>query len=86
MYKRQIVGVADNSAADLNEWVPASAIAWPIVADRPDKRLQKLYGVRGYPTLLLVGPDGRIVSCDDGDLRGSCLAAMLEELLGAPQR
>lgn len=82
----EIVGVADNSAADLNEWVPASAIAWPIVADRPGKRLQKLYGVRGYPTLLLVGPDGRIVSCDDGDLRGSCLAATLEELLGAPQR
>lgn len=82
----EIVGVADDSAADLDEWVPASAIAWPIVADRPDKRVQKLYGVRGYPTLLLVGPDGRIVSRDDGDLRGSRLAATLEKLLGAPQR
>lgn len=82
----EIVGVADNSAAELNEWVPTSAIAWPIVADRPDKRVQKLYGVRGYPTYLLVGPDGRIISCDDDDLRGSRLSATLEKLTGMPQR
>lgn len=82
----EIVGVADDSAADLGEWVPTSAIAWPIVSDRPAKRLQKMYGVKRYPTLLLVGPDGRIVTRDDDDLRGPELAATLEKLLGAPPR
>lgn len=78
----EILGVAADSAEDLNEWVPTSPITWPIVADRPQKRVQELYHVQSYPTYFLIGPDGRIVSRDPGDLRGRGLTATLRKLLG----
>ena len=39
------------------------------------------YGVMGIPTLILVGPDGKVVSLE---ARGEELGANLEELLGPP--
>ena len=75
----EILGVADDSSADLKAFRDQERIPWLLVADRDSGRaLQKLYSVDSYPTLCLVGPEGKI-SVQDNRLRGYMLERTLQK-------
>lgn len=61
-----IVCVHDNSVpiSEIKQYVADHKIYFPVVIDQPDGRIKAAYkplGAWGYPTDVLVGPDGRIV-------------------------
>lgn len=83
----EIVGVADNTAADLRGFMAKHAMPWTVIADRENGDVhRKLYGVNGYPTLVLLGPDGRVLETGD-NLRGWSLEPLLRRYMpDAPQK
>ena len=73
----EIVGVADNTTDELREFRRNCPIPWILIADRESGNgLRKRYGISGYPTLFLIGPDGRILE-KGGNLRGKDLELVL---------
>ena len=56
------------------------ALPWPVIADREgERKIQKLYNINSFPTLFLLGPDGKII--DKGsELRDRSLAKRLKEI------
>lgn len=83
----EIVGVADNTAADLRGFMAKHAMPWTVIADRENGDVhRKLYGVNGYPTLVLLGSDGRVLETGD-NLRGWSLEPLLRRYMpDAPQK
>jgi thiol-disulfide isomerase/thioredoxin len=79
----EVVGVSlDEDREALEAFVTEKEIPWPIIVDaRPEDGGRPLlagrYGIRGIPTMILVGRDGRVVSLS---ARGRRLEAMLAEL------
>lgn len=55
-----MIGVdADEKNDMVRDFVKRHKVAFPTIIDR-DGKLQKLYGVRSYPTTVFIGPDGII--------------------------
>ncbi len=70
----------DKNMDDIQEFIAKNNPPWPILADmhpnNPVKMAAK-YNVRAIPTMILVGPDGKII---DPNCRGERLNARLAEL------
>jgi thiol-disulfide isomerase/thioredoxin len=83
----EVVGVSlDEDRDALAAFVKAKEIPWPILFEEPDgpawqHPLATYYGITGIPTVVLIGPDGNVVTFD---ARGKKLGAALERLLGQP--
>ena len=83
----EVVGVSlDDDREALEAFVSERKIPWPIIVDaRPEDGGKPLlagrYGIRGIPTMILVGRDGRVVSIE---ARGRRLDALLAELFPEP--
>lgn len=75
----EILSVAIDFAEDLKVSLPELQITWPVVADRPDYRLEDLYRVDRIPSMFLLDPEGRIIALTE-DLYGESLAKMLRTL------
>jgi thiol-disulfide isomerase/thioredoxin/protocatechuate 3,4-dioxygenase beta subunit len=65
-----VIGVHDNSMPleSIEADVAKERLAYPIVVDHPDGRIltrYKAHGVAGYPSYMLVGPDGTVLTDDD---------------------
>lgn len=74
----EILGIADESSADLKPFRDQERIPWMLVADRDNGRaVQRLYSVSSYPTLYLIGPDGKILASGT-ELRGWLLERTLQ--------
>ena len=61
----QVVGVSlDSSADELNQYLTANRLAWPQLYEEGglDSRYAIEMGVLTLPTMILVGPDGKVVS------------------------
>jgi thiol-disulfide isomerase/thioredoxin len=58
-----VVGVHDNSMplSSIEADVAKNALKYPIVVDHADGRIVAGYKVSGFPTYVLIGPDGNIV-------------------------
>ena len=74
-----IIGVSSDT--DRNAWLKAldkHQLPWTALLS-PDKKgsARELYGVTGIPTVILISPDGKIISTD---LEGKELKAKLEEI------
>lgn len=84
-YGFEIVGVADNTAADLRGFMAENPMPWVVIADRDNGNVrQEPYGVTSFPTLILIGPDGRILEKGE-NLRGKGLELILRRYMpGAP--
>ena len=76
----EIVGVADNKKEEIIGFRTMTALPWPVIADREgERKIQKLYNINSFPTLFLLGPDGKII--DKGsELRDRSLAKRLKEI------
>jgi len=77
----EIVGISlDRTREDLEAFVEAREIPWPIVyGDEGPSPTADYYGVMAIPTMILVGADGNVVSTR---ARGDALREHLENLLG----
>jgi peroxiredoxin len=70
----------DKDMGDIQDFIAKNNPPWPILADmHPNNpvRMASKYNVRAIPTMILVGPDGKII---DPDCRGDRLNARLAEL------
>jgi len=83
----EVVGVSlDEDRDTLEQFVQAKKIPWPILYEQPGGAgwrhpLASYYGITGIPTVVLIGPDGNVITLD---ARGKKLGAALERLLGEP--
>ena len=82
----EVVGVSvDQDLEALASFVEENEVPWTILADnasKPEGTIQSLgdyYGVMGIPSLVLIGPDGKVVKLNP---RGAQLRTELEKLLG----
>lgn len=85
-----VIGVHDNSvppdkiAADVEENGPS----FPTVIDTADDETTRRYGVKAFPTYVLIGPDGRVLLTSQHNraaLRADLLSALRSFLYG-PER
>lgn len=65
-----VIGVHDNSMPleAIEKSVVDHSMTWPIVVDHPDGRLYEAYrehGLSGYPSYVLIGPDGVVIEDDE---------------------
>ena len=79
----RIVGISlDAERPDLDAFLEKEKLPWTILfaadEDNPSEAAD-YYGVMGIPTMILVGPDGKVVSTR---ARGEILKTELEQLLG----
>ncbi len=76
----EIVGVALDSPPAVRAFVAEHGHGWPQVVEpnRAGRPVTDLYGVRGYPTSVLVGPGGTVVYRGEGV--GSLEAVLVEAL------
>ena len=69
----EIVGIAQNTSGELYGFMEKEKPQWVIVPDADSEQsITELYKVSLWPTLLLIGPGGRIIAMGDS-LRGSAL-------------
>lgn len=76
-----VVGISLDKSREA--WLKAighDKLDWPQLSDLRywDARVAALYGIRGIPSNVLVGPDGKIIA---RDLRGNALPAALDVVL-----
>jgi hypothetical protein len=65
-----VIGVHNNSetAETVREHVEKEGLTFPILVDHPDGRTVARYeahGVSGYPSYILIGPDGNVLLDDE---------------------
>ncbi len=70
--------VGDSQDRALKKLIDKHGITWPQIMSTPSNNIKNLYNVSGYPTTLLVDPDGVIVA---KNLRGKELEKKIEELM-----
>ena len=80
-----LIGVHDNSMplAAIEADVAKERLAYPIVVDHPDGRIlasYKAHGIAGYPSYVLVGPDGTVLK-DDSTVAGPSLRSFKIEII-----
>jgi len=85
-----VIGVHNNSMplAAIEADVAKEKLEYPIVVDHPDGRIlaqYKKHGISGYPSYVLIGPDGEVI-LDDDTIAGPTLRSfkieIVRELLG----
>ncbi len=80
-----VIGVHDNSMplAAIKQDVQKQQLTYPIVVDHNDGRIireYKQHGIEGYPSYVLIGPDGRVVK-DDSTIPGPTLRSFKIEIV-----
>ncbi|WP_412060509.1 TlpA family protein disulfide reductase [Rubrivirga sp. IMCC45206] len=78
----EIVGVALDAAEDVRAFVERYGQRWPQIVEpnRNGRPVTDLYDVRGYPTSVLIDPDGVVLWT--GNSAGADLHGVIEEALG----
>jgi len=65
------------SQADVNDFATKFNVSYPIAFD-PNLDVAKKYLQGGFPTLVLIGKDGKILAINDGEIPAKNLAAALD--------
>ena len=61
----EILGIADDSSETIHKFKEKYSVPWITVADRDhDGELIKRFGITAFPTVYLIGPDGRVCAED----------------------
>lgn len=80
----EIIGVsADHELSDLTDFVKENDLKWPMVFEGPDpdeKSIVYKYGITSFPTMIIVGKDGKITHIFRG--AGNDVEAAVAEALG----
>ncbi len=51
-----------------SKWIVAKEWAWPVLADSAASDAAVAYGVSGFPTIVVVGADGKVKARSSGEL------------------
>ncbi len=79
----QLIGVdTRDSREDYAEGVKKHGLSWLVAYQGDETPIADLYRVQAYPTIFVLGPDGKIAA---KDLRGPALAKKVDELLAQMQ-
>ncbi|MBN1820940.1 MAG: TlpA family protein disulfide reductase, partial [Prolixibacteraceae bacterium] len=77
--KIEFLGVVGESPSDdLNNLIDNYSITWPQILSDDKNDIIKKYGIQGYPTSLLINPEGIIIA---KNLRGKQLENKIKELI-----
>ncbi len=65
-----VIGIHDNSSPldEIKNDVAKQGLTYPIVVDQPDNRILSSYqdhGISGYPSYVLIGPNGKVMQDDE---------------------
>lgn len=74
----EIIGVAYNLPHELDDFIETNNINWPIIPDGEQKKILKKYKIFSYPTLVLINPEGIIISKGE-ELRSGEFVSILDE-------
>lgn len=78
----EVIGVSiDNDREQLKTFLEEHKVPWPVLYDEAlgDKSLATQYGVFAIPAMMLIGPDGKVITTE---VRGPQLEKELAKLLG----
>lgn len=81
----EVVGVsADQNRFALEQYLEEKKVPWTTLHDDPEEGnpTANYYGVMSYPTMILIGRDGKVVSLQ---ARGEELNQLLADLIGPPE-
>ena len=74
--KLQVLGLAKDDLKSLEDYIKKENITYPNAL--ADEELISTYGITGYPTTFLIGPDGKIAA---KELRGEKLVELVQEIM-----
>ena len=82
----QVIAVSTSVASDRpnyppSQWVVDKAWPWPVMADSEDQGAALAFGVSGYPGLLLLDGDGKVLAWRSGEASIEELKAWTQEFL-----
>ncbi len=80
-----LIGVHDNSMPvdEIKKDAAKNELTYPIVVDHPDGRIIAAYkdhGISGYPSYVLIDPDGNVIA-DDSTIPGPTLRSFMAEIV-----
>ncbi len=78
------VHVTDQTVDNVREYTQQRSMNFPIVVDNEDGEIEQAIrkiGIQGFPTYLLLGPDGRILHNDSQQLGPSLRSFKIEKIL-----
>jgi cytochrome c biogenesis protein CcmG, thiol:disulfide interchange protein DsbE len=83
-----IIGVSTAVSAQRDNYPPSKWIVdkkwiWPVMADSTNSDAANAYGVAGFPTFVIVGPDGKVKVRSSGELAIADLDALVKQSLSA---
>jgi len=81
-----VVGVSTGARDDAPNWPPSQwvidkAWPWPVMADNEDQNAAVAFGVSGYPGLILLNGDGKVLARRSGEAGIDELKAWAQEFL-----
>jgi thiol-disulfide isomerase/thioredoxin len=81
-----VVGVSTGARDDAPNWPPSQWVVdkgwpWPVMADNEDQSAAVAFGVSGYPGLILLNGDGKVLARRSGEAGIDELKAWAEEFL-----
>jgi thiol-disulfide isomerase/thioredoxin len=81
-----VVGVSTGARDDAPNWPPSqwvvdNAWPWPVMADNEDQNAAVAFGVSGYPGLILLNGDGKVLARRSGEAGIDELKAWAQEFL-----
>ncbi len=81
-----VVGVSTGARDDAPNWPPSQWVVdkawpWPVMADNEDQNAAVAFGVSGYPGLILLNGDGKVLARRSGEAGIDELKAWAQEFL-----
>lgn len=77
------LGVAYDTPENLDAAIEKYGITWPNVLSTEDNNITELLNVKGYPTTILVNPEGKVIATG---LRGENLNNLIAEAIAVDQK
>lgn len=75
-----VIGVSNENQSELDAFQRKAALGYPLVRD-PEGRTQRAYQAFAYPTLALIGKDGKVARIETGAHPKATVEAWIRELL-----
>ncbi|HSK80314.1 MAG TPA: TlpA disulfide reductase family protein [Thermoanaerobaculia bacterium] len=81
----EIVGISDDTAAEMRKLTAERGLTWPQIVEGPGESLVKLFRIYSVPTYFLIGRDGTILADDtEFEANRKALRGVLEKYLPPP--
>ena len=78
----EILAVADEKSESVRQFMEKQPMPWMHIADRDqDSKLKKQFNITSFPTLYLIGPDGKVCATENS-LRLTMLERTLKKFIG----